>query len=129
MVGPGSSQHAPLPLPARKGPSGCLVAALVVGGIALLAGVVVIILAAKLWGFFTPEESASLPWHRVVSADARLSPKMDPQLSSVQRMRLEAEGMKIDAPGYLQDADAHFHVVGVRRSIRWSDAASVAQGG
>ena len=77
----------------------------------------------------TKEESATLPWHRVASADARLSPKMDRDLSAVQCGRLEAEGMTIDAPGYIQNSDAHFHVVGVRRNIRWSDDASVAREG
>ncbi len=35
--------------------------------------------------------------------------------------RLEAEGLKIDREGLIQDADTHFHVVGVRRNIRWSE--------
>jgi methylated-DNA-protein-cysteine methyltransferase-like protein len=69
----------------------------------------------------TEDESAALPWHRVVSADARLSPKMDAALSKVQRRRLKAEGMKINPQGRIQNPDAHFHVVGVRRNIRWSD--------
>lgn len=69
----------------------------------------------------TDEEAAELPWHRVVSADARLSPNMDAELSKVQRRRLRSEGMKIDASGYIQNADEHFHVVGVRRDIRWSE--------
>lgn len=72
----------------------------------------------------TEEESKTLPWHRLVGADARLSQKMDAELSARQRQRLESEGLKIDAEGYIQDADDHFHVVGVRRSIRWSDPAS-----
>lgn len=68
----------------------------------------------------TDEEAAALPWHRVVSADARLSPKMDPELRATQRQRLEAEGLAINERGFIQDADAHFHTVGVRRNIRWS---------
>src|SRR5882762_2771877 len=67
------------------------------------------------------EDSAKLPWHRVVSADARISPNMDAELSKVQRRRLKKEGMKINAAGYIQDADAHFHTVGIRRKIRWSE--------
>src|SRR3954469_23348087 len=43
----------------------------------------------------TPQESTELPWHRVVSADARLSPNMDGDLSKVQRRRLKKEGLKI----------------------------------
>src|SRR4051812_11536171 len=69
----------------------------------------------------TAEESAALPWHRVVSADARVSPKMAPELARVQKRRLRSEGMKIDPAGYIQDADVHFHVVGIRRNIRWSE--------
>ncbi len=69
----------------------------------------------------TEEESAKLPWHRVVSAEARLSPNMDAALSKVQRRRLKQEGLKISSPGYIQDSDAHFHIVGIRRNIRWAD--------
>ena len=69
----------------------------------------------------TPEESKELPWHRVVSADARISPNMDEALARKQRRRLRSEGMKINAAGYIQDADAHFHTVGIRRNIRWSE--------
>jgi methylated-DNA-protein-cysteine methyltransferase related protein len=68
----------------------------------------------------TPEESASLPWHRVVSSDARLSPKMPEPLWRRQRKRLQAEGMEVDARGFIQDADARYHYVGPRRGIRWS---------
>ena len=69
----------------------------------------------------TEEEAAELPWHRVVSRDARLSPNMDLDLSKVQRRRLRREGLKIDAAGYIQNPDNHFHVVGWRRNIRWSE--------
>lgn len=69
----------------------------------------------------TPEESASLPWHRVVSADARISPNMDAKLAVRQKRLLKAEGLKIDRAGFIQDTDAHFHIVGVRRNIRWSE--------
>ena len=69
----------------------------------------------------TEEEAAALPWHRVVSADARLSPNMDAALSRKQRRLLNAEGLHIDKAGYIQDADAHFHNMGVRRNIRWSE--------
>jgi len=71
-----------------------------------------------------PEESASLPWHRVVSADARISPNMEPALARKQRRMLRAEGMCIDRKGYIKDADDHFHFVGVRRNIRWSEESS-----
>jgi methylated-DNA-protein-cysteine methyltransferase-like protein len=69
----------------------------------------------------TEEESTTLPWHRVVSANARLSPNMDSELRAIQQTRLEAEGMTFDAKGFIQDSDRFFHVVGVRRDIRWSD--------
>jgi methylated-DNA-protein-cysteine methyltransferase-like protein len=69
----------------------------------------------------TEEESATLPWHRVVSADARISPRMDAELAKLQRKRLRSEGFKINTAGYIQDPDSHFHVVGIRRNIRWSE--------
>lgn len=69
----------------------------------------------------TEEESRALPWHRVVGADARVSPNMDAALSSEQRRRLEAEGLVLDARGCIENADDHFHNVGVRRNIRWSE--------
>lgn len=69
----------------------------------------------------TDEESQALPWHRVVSADARLSPKMDADLRELQKSRLVSEGMSIDPKGFIENADAHFHVVGIRRNIRWSE--------
>jgi methylated-DNA-protein-cysteine methyltransferase-like protein len=68
----------------------------------------------------TPEESAALPWHRVVSSDARLSPHMPKPLWRRQQKRLQAEGLKVDACGFIQDSDAHYHYAGPRRSIRWS---------
>ncbi len=69
----------------------------------------------------TEHEASELPWHRVVCADARLSSKMDATLSKLQRRRLRAEGLKINGAGYIQNSDDHFHVVGIRRNIRWSD--------
>ena len=69
----------------------------------------------------TDKESASLPWHRVVGAEALISPNMPTEIAFEQRKRLEAEGLILDSKGYIKNADAHFHVVGVRREIRWSD--------
>ncbi len=69
----------------------------------------------------TEEEAAELPWHRVVAAEGRLSQGMDPELRARQQRRLEAEGLRVDAKGFIQDADTYFHVVGPRRSIRWSE--------
>ncbi len=76
---------------------------------------------ATVMSRLTKDESAVLPWHRVVGAEARISPNMDVKLSREQRRRLKSEGMKIDGKGFIQDSDAHFHVVGLRRNIRWSD--------
>ena len=56
----------------------------------------------------TEQEAAELPWHRVVSADARLSPKMDAALSKLQRRRLRSEGLKINTAGYIQNPDDSF---------------------
>lgn len=68
----------------------------------------------------TEEESAALPWHRVVSSDARISQSMPPKLARLQRTRLKAESMKVNAKGFIQHADAHYYYPGPRRSIRWS---------
>jgi methylated-DNA-protein-cysteine methyltransferase-like protein len=69
----------------------------------------------------TEEEAVALPWHRVVARDARISPTMDAALARKQRRHLREEGLKIDRAGYIQNPDAHFHVVGIRRNIRWSE--------
>jgi methylated-DNA-protein-cysteine methyltransferase-like protein len=68
----------------------------------------------------TEEESAALPWHRVVGSDARLSKMSNPKTAATQRARLKAEGMKISKQGCILDSDAHYHYVGSRRSVRWS---------
>jgi methylated-DNA-protein-cysteine methyltransferase related protein len=67
------------------------------------------------------EESAVIPWHRVVGSDARISPSMPRKAARLQRSRLEADGMKVNAKGFIQDADDHYHFPGPRRSIRWSE--------
>jgi methylated-DNA-protein-cysteine methyltransferase related protein len=69
------------------------------------------------------EEAANLPWHRVVASEGRLSQGMNAELSKMQRARLEAEGMHIDVRGFILDSDAHFHIVGERREIRWDQPA------
>ncbi|MEN3940304.1 MGMT family protein [Prosthecobacter sp. SYSU 5D2] len=76
---------------------------------------------ATVMSRLTEEESARLPWHRVVSADARISPNMALETQEKQKARLEAEGMTVDGKGYIQEADRFFHVVGLRRDIRWSE--------
>jgi methylated-DNA-protein-cysteine methyltransferase-like protein len=74
---------------------------------------------ARVLSHLTDEEAKALPWHRVVAADARISRGMDPELADRQRARLKREGMKVDARGFIVDADEHFHVIGIRRDIRW----------
>ncbi len=90
------------------------------GSIAIHMNVIARHVATTL-SHLTPEESTALPWHRVVAANARISPNMPPASSLKQRRRLKAEGLRIDKDGYIQEADTHFHNVGVRRDIRWSD--------
>lgn len=65
------------------------------------------------------EESAILPWHRVVAAEARISRGMAEELRAEQQARLEAEGLQIDPKGFIIDPDRYFHVVGPKRGIRW----------
>lgn len=69
----------------------------------------------------TEEEAAALPWHRVVARDARISPQLEAKLAAEQRRRLRAEGLRIGRGGFIADAEAHFHTVGIRRNIRWSE--------
>jgi len=90
------------------------------GSIAIHMNVVPLHVGAVL-GSLTEEESAALPWHRVVGSDARLSKMTNRQTAKLQRTRLEAEGMKISRQGVILDSDAHFHYVGPRRGIRWSE--------
>lgn len=77
---------------------------------------------ASVLARLSDEESAALPWHRVVAAGPRISPAMAPELRRGQQRRLEAEGLRFDTRGGILDADAHFHMVGVRRNVRWSKA-------
>lgn len=43
----------------------------------------------------------SVPWHRVVNVQGRISIKGSPDGAAEQRARLEAEGIQFDARGYL----------------------------
>ena len=54
--------------------------------------------------------------------DVDLTPTGVDQAKAAGRL-LKAEGLCIDQEGYIQEADDHFHTMGVRRNIRWSDAA------
>lgn len=68
----------------------------------------------------TPEESAAVPWHRLVSADGRQSQSMPEKTARRQRVLLKAEGLKVNREGYIQNPDEHYHYPGPHRSIRWS---------
>lgn len=76
---------------------------------------------AYVLGRLTPEEAESLPWHRVVAAEGRISPNMPPKLAATQKRLLKAEGLRISHTGHISDREAHYHVVGERRDIRWSE--------
>ncbi len=76
---------------------------------------------ANVMSGLTEEESARLPWQRVVSADARISRNMNPELALLQRQKLESEGTVVGRNGKILDDESHFHVVGIRRDIRWGD--------
>ena len=89
------------------------------GGIAVHMNVVPLHVGSAL-ASLTEEEAASLPWHRVVGSDGRLSLMKNGKVSARQRARLEAEGMKIDRRRYIVDPDPRYYYVGPRRSIRWS---------
>ena len=71
---------------------------------------------ARVMSRLTEEEATTLPWHRVVGANARISPHMDATLAAVQRQRLTAEGMTLNRSGFIQNDEVHFHVVRTRTS-------------
>jgi methylated-DNA-protein-cysteine methyltransferase-like protein len=41
----------------------------------------------------------AVPWHRVVNADGRISPRADPGADDLQRRLLEEEGVRFDPSG------------------------------
>lgn len=90
------------------------------GSIAVHMNVVALHVGSVL-GSLTEEEATTLPWHRVVGSDAKLSRMKDAKVARLQRKRLEAEGVRIDKNGFILDSDSHFHPIGVRRNIRWSE--------
>jgi methylated-DNA-protein-cysteine methyltransferase-like protein len=73
---------------------------------------------ASFLGSLSGEEAATLPWHRVVAAEARISRGMAGDLRAEQQARLEAEGMRIRPNGFILDPDRFFHVVGPKSKIR-----------
>jgi alkylated DNA nucleotide flippase Atl1 len=50
---------------------------------------------------WTVEDSASLPWSRVVGVEARISLNRPALIAFEQRTRLEVEGLILDAKGYI----------------------------
>jgi methylated-DNA-protein-cysteine methyltransferase-like protein len=75
---------------------------------------------ASVLSNLTEEEAAILPWHRITASDGRISTAMPPALARKQRTRLRAEGMKVNARGFIQNTDDHYHYPGPGRDIRWS---------
>jgi methylated-DNA-protein-cysteine methyltransferase-like protein len=89
------------------------------GSIAVHMNVAAIHVASVLCNL-TEEESSLLPWYRITASDGRIAPSMPPALARKQRARLNAEGMKVNAKGFIQNPDDHYHYPGPRREIRWS---------
>lgn len=46
-------------------------------------------------------EGSSVPWHRVVNAQGRISARAEPGADRLQRARLEREGVRFDPGGRL----------------------------
>lgn len=44
-------------------------------------------------------ESRSVPWHRVINAQGRVSARAEPEWEQIQRQLLEREGVEFDAAG------------------------------
>jgi methylated-DNA-protein-cysteine methyltransferase-like protein len=44
-------------------------------------------------------DDTGVPWHRVVNAQGRVSPRATPGFDSLQRALLEREGVRFDAQG------------------------------
>jgi methylated-DNA-protein-cysteine methyltransferase-like protein len=75
---------------------------------------------ASVLSNLSEEESSALPWHRITATDGRISPNMPRKIAREQRLRLTAEGMKVNRRGFIQNPDDHYHYPGPRRLIRWS---------
>lgn len=72
-------------------------------------------LVARALGGLDEKEAAETPWHRVVAAEGRISPSMDPALAGRQRELLEREGLRVSPRGFIENPDASFHAVGIGR--------------
>ncbi len=44
-------------------------------------------------------DTSTVPWHRVVNAQGRVSPRAEPGADRLQRARLEREGVRFDPRG------------------------------
>jgi methylated-DNA-protein-cysteine methyltransferase-like protein len=44
-------------------------------------------------------DDLGVPWHRVINAQGRVSPRGEPEWEDVQRQMLEREGVRFDASG------------------------------
>lgn len=66
---------------------------------------------ARILSSLEEEEAELLPWHRVLGAEGRLSPNLPADLHERQKSRLEAEGIVVNAKGYLVDPDRHFFAI------------------
>lgn len=47
-------------------------------------------------------DGTSVPWHRVVNAQGRVSPRATPGAGALQRALLEREGIRFDASGRIE---------------------------
>lgn len=63
---------------------------------------------ARILANLDETDATTLPWHRVLGAEGRLSPNLPGGLHEEQKTRLEAEGIAVNAKGYLVDPDRHF---------------------
>lgn len=66
------------------------------GQVALLAGFA---RQPRLAGYALRHADSTVPWHRVVNAAGRISPRADPDSLPRQRRMLEAEGVRFGATG------------------------------
>ncbi len=76
-------------------PKGCVATYGQVAELAGLAG------HARLVGYALNAfpEDLQIPWHRVINANGRISPRSDPEWEGFQRALLEAEGVAFDEQG------------------------------
>jgi methylated-DNA-protein-cysteine methyltransferase-like protein len=54
---------------------------------------------ARMVGYAMAAASGDLPWHRVINAQGKISPRSDGGGEQIQRARLEDEGIHFDSDG------------------------------